>query len=182
MTKKYEEKYTRGKMKAIVAVDQNWGIGKNGSLLFDIKEDLKNFKKHTEGKVVVMGANTLRSLPNGPLKNRKNIVLSSTLKETEGITLMRSLSELSYELKKYDTDDVFIMGGGEIYRAMLPYCTEALVTKVFSDGGATVFFPNLDELENWTLKSESAPVECGGHKFTYRVYANNSVLDFSNFN
>jgi len=165
-------------MKAIVAVDQNWGIGKNGSLLFDIKDDLLNFRRLTEGKVVVMGANTLRSLPNGPLKNRKNIVLSSTLPQSGGITMMRSLSELSFELKKYGTDDIFIIGGGEIYRTMLPYCFEAIVTKVASDGGATVFFPNLDELDNWELASESQTNECGGHRFTYRVYKNKNINNF----
>ena len=88
-------------MKAIVAVDKNWGIGKNNDLLFSIPEDMKFFRETTKGKVVVMGANTLRSFPNGsPLKNRVNIVLSTTIKRDDCV-VVDSLDKLIEEIKKY---------------------------------------------------------------------------------
>ena len=88
-------------MKAIVAVDKNWGIGKNNDLLFSIPEDMKFFRKTTSGKVVVMGANTLRSFPGGnPLKNRVNVVLSTTI-ERDDCVVVDSLEKLLVEIKKY---------------------------------------------------------------------------------
>ena len=88
-------------MKAIVAVDKRWGIGKNNDLLFSIPADMKFFRETTAGKVVVMGANTLKSFPNGnPLKNRVNIVLSTTINRDDCI-VVRSVDELFKEIEKY---------------------------------------------------------------------------------
>ena len=95
-------------MKAIVAVDKKWGIGKKNDLLFSLPEDMKYFREKTSGKVVVMGSNTLKSFPNGkPLKNRTNIVLFPGGEKRDDCTVVGSLEELSAELKKYPSSDVF---------------------------------------------------------------------------
>ena len=166
-------------MKAIVCVDKKWGIGKNNDLLFHLPEDMRHFVSHTMGKVVVMGSNTLLSFPNGkPLKNRTNIVLWPD-GERDDVIVVRSLQELSDELKKYDSDDVFIIGGAMFYRTMLDFCSEVIVTKVNADGGATVFFENLDERQGWRLKEETEyMVAENGKEYKFSVYTNDEVKDF----
>lgn len=162
-------------MKSIVAVDEKWGIGKNNGLLFDIRADMKHFVEHTRGKVVVMGSNTLRSLPGGmPLKNRLNIVLNPDGDDADaaekGYILVRSVDELLKKAAEYPADDVFVIGGAMLYRTMLPYCDTAIVTKVRADGGAQVFYENLDSLPEWRLESESEPLEDSGYTMTFCTY------------
>ena len=162
-------------MKAIVAVDKKWGIGKNNDLLFSIPEDMKFFRETTKGKVVVMGSNTLRSFPNGnPLKNRTNIVLSSKLKRDDCI-VVDSLDKLLAEVKKYPEEEVYLIGGAMLYKTLLPYCSEAFVTKVDADGSATVFFTDLDSEKQWTLTNSSDIIESNGYKFAFTTYKNLSV-------
>lgn len=164
-------------MKAIVAVDKNWGIGKNNDLLFSIPEDMKFFRETTKGKVVVMGANTLRSFPNGnPLKNRINIVLSSTIKRDDCI-VVDSLDKLFEEIKKYPSDEVYLIGGAMLYKTLLPYCSEALITKVDADGDATVYFTNLDLLKEWTLQNQSDKITSNGFDITFTTYKNTCVKE-----
>nr|MBO4517974.1 dihydrofolate reductase [Clostridia bacterium] len=166
-------------MKAIVAVDKKWGIGKKNDLLFHLPEDMKYFKEKTLNKVVVMGSNTLKSFPNGnPLKNRTNIVLFPGGEKREDCIVVDSLDELKAELKKYPADDVYIIGGAMFYKTMLPYCTEVLATKVDADGCAEVFYENLDENPKWTCVSESAPVETNGYTIRFTVYQNSDVQEF----
>ena len=170
-------------MKLIVAVDKNWGIGKNNGLLFDLKLDMKHFVEHTRGKVVVMGANTLRSLPNGmPLKNRTNIVLNpdgNIFDAIEkGYILTTSLDELLEQINAQEDKEVYVIGGAMMYHTLLPYCDTAYITKVEDDGGATVFFDNLDNLQEWTLVEESETVEDNGHNITFCTYRNSSPLKF----
>ena len=166
-------------MKAIVAVDKKWGIGKKNDLLFSLPEDMKYFREKTSGKVVVMGSNTLKSFPNGkPLKNRTNIVLFPGGEKRDDCIVVGSLEELSAELKKYPTDDVFIIGGAMFYRTMLPYCSEVLVTKVEADGGAEVFYENLDEKPEWSCVSVSEPLETNGYTIRFTVYKNSDVKEF----
>lgn len=164
-------------MIAIVAVDEKWGIGKNNDLLFDIKADMRHFVEHTRGKVVIMGSNTLRSLPGGmPLKNRVNIVLDPCGKKKDslkkGYTLVRSLNALLKQAAKYPPEDVYVIGGAMMYRTLLPYCEKAVVTKVRADGEAQVFYENLDHLDSWKLVEESAPVEDSGYTMTFCTYCN----------
>ena len=168
-------------MKSIVAVDEKWGIGKNNDLLFDIKADMRHFVEHTRGKIVVMGSNTLLSLPGGmPLKNRVNIVLNPDGSDEDaaekGYTLVRSLDELLHTVAGYAPDNVYVIGGAMMYRTLLPYCSEAIVTKVRADGGAQVFYENLDLLPEWELTEESAPVSDSGYTFTFCTYRNRSPL------
>ena len=166
-------------MKAIVAVDKKWGIGKKNDLLFSLPEDMKYFREKTLNKVVVMGSNTLKSFPNGkPLKNRINIVLFPGGEKRDDCIVVDSLEELSKELKKYNPDDVFIIGGAMFYKTMLPYCSEVLVTKVNADGNAEVFYENLDEKTNWKCVSESAPILTNGYEIRFTVYKNSAVKQF----
>ncbi len=167
-------------MKAIVAVDKNWGIGKKNDLLFSLPEDMKYFREKTAGKVVCMGYNTLLSFPGSkPLKNRVNIVLAPAEVEREDCIIVHTLEELSKELSKYETSEVFVIGGAMFYRTMLPYCTEVLVTKVDADGGAEVFYENLDKLENWSCIDEGEVIETvNGYKIRFTVYKNSQVAEF----
>ena len=167
-------------MKSIVAVDEKWGIGRRNGLLFDIKADMRHFVQHTRGKTVVMGSNTLLSLPDGmPLKNRVNIVLNPEGDErdaqTKGYILTRSVPELLKKVSEYPADDVYVVGGAMLYRTLLPYCDEAIVTKVRADGDAEVFYENLDKLPEWSLSEESEPVEDSGYTLTFCTYRNSSV-------
>lgn len=144
-------------MNIIVAADRNWGIGKNNSLLVQIPRDQKMFREMTTGKVVVMGRKTLESLPQKqPLANRTNIVLSENPKfKVKGAIVVHSMDELMEELKKYDDDDIYIVGGESVYRQLLPYCNTAHVTKIDYTYEADAHFPNLDELQEWHITADS---------------------------
>ncbi len=166
-------------MKAIVAVDKKWGIGKKNDLLFSLPADMAYFREKTLNKIVVMGSNTLKSFPGGkPLKNRTNIVLFPGGEKRDDCIIVESLEELAVELKKYNTDDVFIIGGAMFYKTMLPYCSEVLVTKVDADGGAEVFYENLDQKEEWTCISAQPQIETNGYKISFTVYENSKVKEF----
>ena len=140
-------------MNLIVAVDKNWGIGKNNKLLTSIPADMKFFVSKTTGNVVVMGRKTLESFPNKkPLKNRVNIVLTRNPDyQVEGAIVVRSDEELQAELAKYDSEKVFVIGGESIYKKMLNMCDVAYVTKMDYAYDADAHFPNLDEMDNWEL-------------------------------
>ena len=166
-------------MKAIVAVDKKWGIGKNNDLLFSLPEDMKFFRETTSNKVVCMGYNTLLSFPGSkPLKNRVNIVLAPDGVERDDCIIVHTLEELSKTLKNYDTNDTFVIGGAMFYRTMVDYCSEVYVTKVDADGEATVFYPNLDEKENFSLVYVSDPIDSNGLTIRFTTYKNNNVLEF----
>ena len=144
-------------MKMIVAVDKNWGIGKNNDLLVSIPADMKMFRAETSGKVVVMGRKTLESFPGGlPLKNRTNIVLSGNPDyQVKGAIVVHSLPELLEEIKKYPKDQVYCIGGDSVYKMLLPYCDTAQVTKIDFAYEADRYFPNLDEMPQWQVAAES---------------------------
>lgn len=144
-------------MNIIVAVDKNWGIGKDNRLLVSIPSDMKFFRTQTTGKVVVMGRKTLESFPNGlPLKNRTNIVLTRDLKyEAKGAIIVHNTEELLKELKGYDTNDVYVIGGDSVYHQLLPYCRIAHVTKIDFAYEADSYFPNLDEMPEWKVTATS---------------------------
>ncbi len=164
-------------MRAIFHADKNWGIGKIGSLMFSLPKDMQFFRETTMGKVVVMGLATLNSFPGGkPLKGRTNILLCPETKE--GVLTVHSLEELFKELKNYPGDEVYVIGGASVYRQLLPYCAEALVTKVDADGGADCFAPNLDADPSFTLIKETAPQEDNGYIIRFCTYKNENVKHF----
>ena len=144
-------------MNLIVAVDKNWAIGCNNELLVSIPADMKFFRETTTGHVVVMGRKTLESFPNkSPLKNRTNIVLTSNPNyKVEGAIVVHTLADLLEELKKYNSEDIYVIGGDSIYRQLLPYCDLAHVTKIDHAYQADAFFPNLDELPQWQIIDDS---------------------------
>ena len=119
-------------MNLIVNVDKNWAIGYGGKLLVSIPEDMKFFRSETTGKVVVLGRKTLATFPGGlPLKNRTNVILTRNPEFTaKGAVVCHSVEETLKELKKYPSEDVYIIGGDTIYRQFLPYCDTAHVTRM----------------------------------------------------
>ena len=166
-------------MRAIVAVDEKWGIGKKNDLLFRLSADMAYFREKTMNKVVVMGSNTLKSFPGGrPLKNRTNVVLYPGGEKRDDCIVVDSMEELSNVLKTFDTDDVFIIGGAMFYRTMLPYCDTVYVTKVAADGGAEVFFENLDKREEWYMESAGEPIEDNGYSIRFTIYKNKTPKAF----
>ena len=159
-------------MKAILAADKNWGIGYNNHLLVSIPSDMKFFRQTTTGKVVVMGRKTLESFPNGmPLKNRINIVLTGNHNyQVKDAVVVHSEDELLDELKKYDTDDIYVIGGESVYRMMLPYCDTVYVTKIDRAFQADTFFPDLDEMDEWEMTEESEEQTCFDLEFCFTKY------------
>ena len=140
---------------AIVAVDNNWGIGFNGDLLEHIPEDLKMFKQLTLGHTVVMGRKTWNSLPKAPLPQRGNIVISNAQPLIIDKNTLRLPLEDVIEFLEYTNDEVFIIGGGAIYKELLPFCNRVYVTKIYKDhSNVDTYFPNLDEMDEW------APAAC----------------------
>ncbi|SFH69651.1 dihydrofolate reductase [Pseudobutyrivibrio sp. OR37] len=159
-------------MNLIVAVDKNWAIGKDNKLLVSIPDDMKFFRETTTGKVVVMGRKTLESFPNSkPLPNRVNIVLTRDMNyEAKGAVIVHSKEELNEELKKYNSDDIYIIGGESIYRMMLDACDRAFVTYVDYAYDADTYFPNLDEMSDWKLAEESEEQTYYDIEFYFRTY------------
>ena len=159
-------------MKAIVAADNKWGIGYQNKMLVSIPSDMKFFRQTTTGKVVVMGRKTLESFPNGlPLKNRVNIVLTKNRNyDVKGAVIVHSEKELLEELKKYNSDDIFVIGGESIYRMMLPYLDLIYVTKIDRTFQADTFFPDLDAMEEWEMTEEGEEQTCFDLEFAFTKY------------
>lgn len=146
-------------MNLIVSADRNWGIGRENGLLFRAKGDMAHFRKTTTGKIVVMGRRTLESLPGGrPLPDRENIVLTrDPAFRAEGVTVLHDLDALFRTLGEKEDEDVYIIGGEQIYRALLPYCRRAYVTRWDAEADADATIPDLDNQEGWLLLEQSAP-------------------------
>ena len=149
-------------MNLIVAVDKNWAIGY-----------MKFFRESTTGKVCIMGKNTLESFPGGrPLKNRVNIVIALEKDyKVDGATVVYSIEEALEEAKKYNSEDVFVIGGGSIYKQMLQYCDTAYITYVDHEYAADTFIPNLDEMQDeWELVEEGEENTYFDLEYYFRTY------------
>lgn len=158
-------------MKAIVVVDKNWGIGRDKQLLVHLPGDLKYFKEHTLGKTIVMGRETLETLPGGrPLLNRNNIVLTRNKCYGADCSICHSEEELLKMVKVENTDEVFIIGGEKVYNQFLPYCDTCYVTKIDEIFEADKFFHNLDEDENFSVINESEEIEENGTRYKFVEY------------
>ena len=166
-------------MKLIAAVDKKWAIGYKDKLLVHIPEDMKNFRKITMGNVVVLGRKTLAGFPNGlPLAGRTNIILSGRedFKAKDAI-IAHSKEELFEILKDYDSDSVYVIGGGTVYKMLEPYCDEAIITKIDYSYQADTLFPNLEEMDNWKLVEESEEQTCFSIEYHFQTYKNESPLE-----
>lgn len=144
----------------IVAISQENAIGKNGQLLCHLPSDLQHFKQITSGKTVVMGERTFFSLPKHPLPNRKNIVLTDVPNKTfEGAQSVYSIEEIVDLFSKTD-EEIFIIGGGMVYRQMMPFADKLYITHIHhSWQDADTFFPEIDS-NIWTLtQSETMPAD-----------------------
>ncbi|MBQ5746612.1 MAG: dihydrofolate reductase [Clostridia bacterium] len=157
-------------MNLIVAIDKNNGIGKNGDLLCHLSADLKHFKEVTTGKTVVMGYNTLISLPkSAPLKNRRNIVLYEKDIEIEGAEVCHSIEELMELIKGLDSDEVFVIGGAMVYTTLMPYCEKLYITHIDRAFDADRFLPEIKESE-WEVLDATETMEENGLPFRYVTY------------
>lgn len=155
-------------MNVIVAVDQNWAIGKDGDQLIYLSEDLKRFKALTMGHPVILGRKTLATFPGGrPLKGRRNLILSRDPSfAPEGGEVYPGVEELLAQAP----EDSFVIGGASVYQALLSRCDTAYVTKIRREFPADCWFPNLDEDPAWVLEEESESLEQDGVTYTYATY------------
>ena len=128
----------------IVAIAENYAIGKKGDLLCHMPADLKHFKNITGGHTVLMGERTFLSLPKHPLPNRRNIVLTDVPGKTfEGAETVYSLEELVAKVKP--EEEAFVIGGGMVYRQMMPLADKLYITHIHhSWEDADTFFPEID--------------------------------------
>ena len=160
---------------SILNADINFGIGKKNGLLFDLPKDMNFFRETTKGHVVCMGQNTLRSFPGSkPLPKRVNVVLSGDLNNNyDGCVNVHTFEEFLKTIKEYSLkEDVYIIGGASIYQQTLPYVDKVLLTRVYADGKAEVFFPNLDEDNYFELVKESDWEDDNGYQIKFCTYKN----------
>ena len=155
-------------MNLIAAVDQNWAIGKDGDQLCYIPADLKRFQTLTTGHAVILGRKTLATFPGGrPLKNRRNLILSRNAAfAPEGAEVFSGMEDLL----KAAPPDAFVIGGESVYKALLPYCDKAYITKIDRAWPADAFFPDLDADPAWQVTEEGEPLEHEGLAFRYVTY------------
>lgn len=161
-------------MNLIVAVDRNFGIGKENRLLAHISADMKYFREKTTGKTIVMGSTTYMSFPKRPLPNRENLVLTSKPENYPEVKCFESIGELMEYIRGRE-DGVFVCGGSTVYLQLLPYCKKAYVTHIDEAFEADTFFPNLTELPQWEKIEEGSAIESDGYRIVFTVYENNDV-------
>lgn len=187
---------------AITCVDKNWGIGYQGKLLAKIPEDMKFFHEKTKGNAVVMGRKTYDSLPNNkrPLPNRFNHIISREVSELnwrrnkDGSTsyTLEAMKVLLKTIQMYTFEklaDVFVIGGGQIYKELLPFCEKVFVTEIdHAFENVDTYFPNLKELPDWYLTKIGKEKEHNGLKYRFNEYEKidyykiiNVIPDWSDF-
>ena len=137
-------------MELIVAVYDDWGIGKDGTQPIALSTDRKFFREMTRGAMVIAGRRTIADFPGQkPLPGRVNVAITRANTEIPGFTVVHSPEEAA-ELAK-TAEKAMVIGGGSIYRQMLPYCDRAIITKVHVTPESDTYFPNLDEAPDWEL-------------------------------
>ncbi len=163
-------------MNAIVVVDRNWAIGRENGLLFSLPGDMKRFRALTSGGTVIMGRKTLDSFPGGrPLPKRRNIVITRDPNfRREGCETVSS-PEAALALSG-DADDVWLIGGGSIYAALLDRCRRVYLTQVDTTAeGADAFFPDLDALPAWTVELTGEAMTENGLTYRFIDYRNTAL-------
>ena len=170
---------------AIVCVDENFGIGYNGDLLAHIPEDMKFFREKTNNSIVVMGRKTYDSLQNKPLPNRINVVITSKINENnymetrkDGVICIKmdaikAILENKAENPSILPQDIFVIGGGQIYKELLQYCDCVYLTKILeSHDNVDTYFPNIDAMTEWEMTDVSELKEYNGVKYKFYTYKN----------
>lgn len=152
-------------MKAMVAVSSNWGIGYQNQLLFRLKGDMKHFKDLTTGHSVLMGRKTFTSIGK-PLPNRTNYVLTKQQIHIPNVHVIHHIQDIQ------QMPDMICIGGMSVYQQCLPFCHTVKVTKIFQEKLADTFFPNLDELPNWSITHQSEIFQENGISYQFITYTN----------
>ena len=167
-------------MNAIVVVDQNWAIGREGALLFELPTDMKRFRELTQGGVIIMGRKTLNSFTEGkPLPNRRNIVITRNADlvppDVEVVPTPEDTLPLTADI---DPERVWVIGGGSVYAALLSHCRRVFLTKVetVSESEPDTYFPDLDHLPGWEVESEGEPVTENGLTYRFVQYINRNLI------
>jgi dihydrofolate reductase len=164
---------------AIVAVDKDWGIGYQGQLLEHLPPDMKYFKELTMGNIVIMGRKTWDGLPVKPLLGRSNIILSRTLQrdswiyddEAHYIQFAPEVTEHDLKTFQNSSNHLFVIGGGEIYKQLLPYCDRVYVTFIEkSHDNVDTYFPNLDEDSQWEVSTSTELREYKDISYAFLTY------------
>jgi dihydrofolate reductase len=154
----------------IVAVSEDWGIGKDNELLWHISEDLKRFKRLTTAKTVIMGKRTWESLPRKPLPGRENIVITDVRGENfDGSITVNSIEDAVNKCDK--NEEAFVIGGGSVYRQFMSIADRLYITHVHRSSPADVYFPVIDP-DVWKVveKEEFTDTENQSIPYTYVVY------------
>lgn len=165
-------------MNAIVVADRSWAIGRDGGLLFSLPTDMNRFRSLTMGGAVILGRKTLESFPGGrPLPKRKNIVITRRKDlQVEGAVVVSSLAEALDAAGDTPPDQIWVIGGGSVYTALLERCKRVYLTKVDAQAeDPDTFFPNLDKLPGWGVEHESESVEENGLTFRFVEYINQKI-------
>ena len=156
-------------MELIVAVYEDWGIGRDGTQPIALSADRKFFRETTKGAMVIVGRRTIQDFPGQkPLPGRVNVALTRQNKEIPGFTVVNSPEE-AVELAK-TAERAMVIGGGSVYRQMLPYCHKAYVTKVHCTPDSDTFFPNLEEDSAWELQEVVLSGEENGIAYEMCLY------------
>lgn len=168
-------------MNIIVTVNKSWGIGKDNNLLFNFNQSKNFLKEMTTDKIVVMGRNTFENIYNKkPFKRRINICLTNNESYVnDNITVINSLDDLFEKLSFFESDNIFVVGGEETYKTLLPYCKVAYVTKVEENTKADAFFENLDKNKSWKLAKTSDPYYEQSTIFYTCKYVNSKVKKYN---
>ncbi len=156
-------------MELIVAVYDDWGIGRDGTQPIALSADRKFFRETTRGAMVIAGRRTIADFPGQkPLPGRVNVALTRTMQEIPGFTVCTS-PEAAAELAK-SAERAMVIGGGSIYKQMLNYCDTAYITKVHVTPESDTFFPNLDEMEDWYIAETLMSGEENGIAYEMLLY------------
>lgn len=147
-------------MTLILVMDNDCAIGRNGGLLCRLPADMKHFRETTKGAAVIMGRKTYESFPKRPLPDRENLVLSRSIKELDGARVFGDIGSLLDYVKTLKSK-VFVIGGGDVYKQLAPYCDEALITRLYENMGGDVFFGDIEHDPQWRLADSSFVVETG---------------------
>jgi len=165
-------------MNAIVIVDENWGIGREGGLLFSLPTDMKRFKSLTMNGTVIMGHRTLVSFPDKkPLPERRNIVISRDRSlQVEGAEIASSPEAAEAMAQGEDPGKVWVIGGGSVYTALINHCKRVFLTQVAAEAEEPdTYFPNLSKLKGWEIENTGEPITENGYTYRFVEYVNRNI-------